>query len=636
MSFSKEWIWKALVLCILPGLNPELSGIRAQSDTTLYLQAVEVTAQRINLSDVGKHTDVIDSQSLVSRQYNSLATLLGIQTPLYIRSYGAGTLATLGIRGGNATHTQVMWNGIPIRNPMLGLIDLGLMPMAFTDRVAVHYGGHGAAFGSGAVGGLISLGTQPLTDQMQIQLHAGAGSWGTWIGDGSVTYGWKKLRFNTRVFYQAAENNYRFKINKDLPEQNQVHNMYLNAGALQEVEWRLNEIEMVTGRIWYQYADRQIPPTSTQSTSKAAQQDESYRASLHWSRNGESIRWECKAAWLDETIDYQDSLIALYTHNTFSTYLGEVNAAFRIGQSVNVAGGVYAEWVSATSANYDGHSYRNQQAAFISIATTHEHWLWRLQMREEVTDQKWSPLLLDLSTEWTGISHLRFKTSISRNYRVPTLNDLYWQPGGNPDLVPEEGWTAEVGAVYTNQSDVLEVNASLTGYGRIIDQWIMWMPPIKDVRNYWSPINVTKVNSRGLETRAGVDWKTGSWRVGVNAGLDLTWSTFGEALPEFSIEDGDQLFYIPVENLQTGLRLGTHCWDIQYFHHWFGSSPGINEDVDAGNVGTLNFNYNFTRGKSGWLLYLQADNVWNVPYRLIERRPMPGRSITVGVRVNLS
>ena len=302
---------------------------------------------------------------------------------------------------------------------------------------------------------------------------------------------------------------------------------------------------------------------------------------------------------------------------------------------MNVAAGLYAEWVSASSANYDGDNHRTQQAAFISMSTSHQEWLWRLQMREEVTDQNWSPLLLDVSAEWTGLDHFRCKASVSRNYRVPTLNDLYWQPGGNPNLVPEDGWTAETGIEYTSHSDGFEVKTSLTGYVRVIDQWIMWMPPIKDVRNYWSPINITKVNTQGLETRASADWNKGKWLFSVNAGLDLTWSTFGEPLPEFTIEKGDQLFYIPVENLQMGLRLGTQRWNLQYFHHWFGSSPGINEDVNPGNVGSLNLNYHFSGGKSGWLLYLQADNVWNVPYRLIERRPMPGRTIAGGIRVNI-
>lgn len=31
------------------------------------------------------------------------------------------------------------------------------------------------------------------------------------------------------------------------------------------------------------------------------------------------------------------------------------------------------------------------------------------------------------------------KASVSRNFRFPTLNDLYFLPGGNPDLKNERG-----------------------------------------------------------------------------------------------------------------------------------------------------------------------------------------------------
>jgi iron complex outermembrane receptor protein len=417
-----------------------------------------------------------------------------------------------------------------------------------------------------------------------------------------------------------------------LPERNQVHHELENAGVLQEVTWSITQREDLTARLWYQETDRQIPPTSTQNVSTAAQQDESLRASLQWSRRGDKFSWQLKTAWLDEAIDYQDTIIALYTHNTFQTWLAEGETSFKLTPDIHITGGLYTESVKASSANYDTNTFRHQHAGFISTALVKNKWSWRLQMREEVTDGKWSPLLADLSAEWSPIKHFTFKSSVSRNYRTPTLNDLNWQPGGNPDLQPEEGWTVEGGIHYTSKRNSFQYTGSLTGYTRKIDQWIMWMPPVKDIRTYWSPINVTEVDSRGMEFRANVNWIEDQWNIGLNAGMDFTWSTFGEPLPEFMIETGDQLFYIPVENIMGGVKILHSRWSGHYYHHWFGASPGINEDVEAGNVGTAGINYHFTGAKLKWTLYLQADNVWNVPYRLIERRPMPGRSFMGGVK----
>lgn len=625
-----------LVVIIAALTMSSITWLNAQADTIQWLEEIEVTAQRINLMDVGKHTETLDSQGMAMRQYSALSNQLALLTPLYVRSYGNGTLATLGIRGGSAAHTQLLWNGIPLRNPMLGLVDLALIPDFFTDDVSIHYGGHGSAFGSGAVGGLISFSNKPLDLNHNVQIHLAAGSWNTFLAEAKCTYGFPKLRFSTRVFAQASENNYRYKLNARTPEQNQVHHDLLNTGILQEILWPVNDREEVSARIWYQYADRQIPPLSTQTRSQAAQQDKSLRATLQWIRNGEKISWQCKTAWLNEGIDYQDSLILLYTENQFHTWLTEASTSIHLNSALTFTGGLYAEWVKAESANYDSGTSRSQYAAFASLGWITGDWVLRMQFREELTGDQWSPLLADFSAEWSGIKKITLKSSISHNYRVPTLNDLYWRPGGNPDLVAENGWTVEAGVHFKTQDKSTAFTTSLTAYTRSIDDWIMWLPPVQDVRNYWSPFNIAEVWSRGFEFRGNLDVMTGGWTITLNAGADLTWSTFGEPIPDFGIEEGDQLFYVPVETIMGGFRITQAHWTGYYMHHWFGASTGINEDVDPGNVGSAGLNYNFTPRKVGCTLYLQADNVWNVPYRLIERRPMPGRSFMGGIRFTFS
>ena len=42
-------------------------------------------------------------------------------------------------------------------------------------------------------------------------------------------------------------------------------------------------------------------------------------------------------------------------------------------------------------------------------------------------------------------SYISGRVNFSRNFRAPTLNERYWQPGGNPDLEPEESYNIEAG-----------------------------------------------------------------------------------------------------------------------------------------------------------------------------------------------
>ena len=121
----------------------------------------------------------------------------------------------------------------------------------------------------------------------------------------------------------------------------------------------------------------------------------------------------------------------------------------------------------------------------------------------------------------------------------------------------------------------------------------------------------------------------------MQTGIDLTWSTFGTNIPEFQIEEGDQLFYVPVENISGQVKAGFHGFSFYYQHHWFGSSPGINEDVQAANIGSAGIGYSWFKPKLGMDLLLQVDNIWDVPYRMIERRPMPGRGFELGLKVSM-
>jgi iron complex outermembrane receptor protein len=242
---------------------------------------------------------------------------------------------------------------------------------------------------------------------------------------------------------------------------------------------------------------------------------------------------------------------------------------------------------------------------------------------------------VDLSAEWLALHPLIWKASVSRNYRVPTLNDLHWEPGGNPDLVPERGWTLESGFHLDDVHNQMKWKASLTCYSRKIDQWIMWMPPVKGVSLYWSPINITEVNSRGLEWR--LDWSTAMdpFQLNLKNAIDLTWSTFGAPLPDFGIASGDQLFYVPRENYMAGIEIKFHSLGFGYTHHWFGPSPGINEDLKGGNVASLHIEFTLDRNDWQSTFYVLADNLWDTPYRLIERRPMPGRALELGGRIRI-
>jgi iron complex outermembrane receptor protein len=115
----------------------------------------------------------------------------------------------------------------------------------------------------------------------------------------------------------------------------------------------------------------------------------------------------------------------------------------------------------------------------------------------------------DLTEAWT------VRTSIGSVYRIPTFTDLYYRDPanvGNPDLVPEEGWTWDVG---------LEVaDGPWSGHAAYFERYernrIEWARP--EGETVWQVLNVAEGTVRGVET--GAWWKSGR---GHQLGVGWAW-----------------------------------------------------------------------------------------------------------------
>ena len=92
---------------------------------------------------------------------------------------------------------------------------------------------------------------------------------------------------------------------------------------------------------------------------------------------------------------------------------------------------------------------------------------------------------------------LQWNVKVHRHQRFPTLNDLFWVPGGNPMLRAELGW--EVRAHLNRKSAAAEIY-----YGELADA-IVWMP----VGTVWTPRNVASISRWGGS--AHVNWVRGAW-----------------------------------------------------------------------------------------------------------------------------
>ena len=126
-------------------------------------------------------------------------------------------------------------------------------------------------------------------------------------------------------------------------------------------------------------------------------------------------------------------------------------------------------------------------------------------MRRAVLPGQVVPLTPALTADWLALpaAGLHLWASAARAYRAPTLNERYWSPGGNPDLLPETSAGYQVGASIGPQRSAENATwpaffrAEIVAFDQRIREWVQWTPDAGT--GLWSPRNLRRVRSRGAE-----------------------------------------------------------------------------------------------------------------------------------------
>ncbi|MCB0610396.1 MAG: TonB-dependent receptor [Lewinella sp.] len=610
-------------------------SVIGQSDSAWsVLPQVEVSAGRLRDRPVGAHVGTMDSAATGFSMADNLADRLKTVPGIYIKDYGPGSLATSSIRGGSAGQTAVIWNGLPIQSPMLGQLDFSLLPAVLFDDLAVSYGGGGSTWGSGAVGGAVLLDNHhPEETGLSARLLAASGSFGRRDYAGVIRYGKGDFFGSTRPFLQHSDNDFPFQPAPSLPSKKQPNAAVRQTGILQELGWKIASRQEAVLRVWRQKADREIPPTLTQTRSEAVQADRFTRLALHWKKTGNSTVWQARAGYFTENLDYQDPLSAADSRSRFVTGLGEVELAWIPSGHNRVQGAVSTYRTRAETGAYAGPASQSRSALFGAWKHEENSWTGQLDARVETVDGHLSPFMPGVGLEGRIFRFLTLTARAGRHYRLPTLNDLYWQPGGNPELLPENGWNEEFGVDFHTVKSSFRVQFTATAYHRRIKNWILWAP-LKD-RQLYSPQNIAAVRSRGVETRMNL---TRAWHkatLKAMLGWDLTRSTNEIALPNPRIARGEQLFYVPVQQAVGSISFRYKAFQTTYRHRYAGPVNGINEDLPGFSIGAVELEHAFRFLQIPLRLTVQIGNLWDEDYRVVERRPMPGRFWRAGLVADL-
>lgn len=642
------------------------------TDSVFHIRGVSIAAEQIFIKEeAGMKQTHVDSTVLQTKASSSLSDLLSENTSVFIKSHGRGALATASFRGSAPSHTQVSWNGININSPMAGMVDFSLIPVYVIDELDLKHGSASLADRSGGIGGSININNQADWDEkLNVAYIQGIGSYSTFDEFLQLGFGNRKIQSKTRLYHNYSANDYTF-VNRAIanidPESGEItnpvdtndHANYLRYGLLQELYYRPGNDQIISLKYWGQFADRTIPrPTSYEGPDNSnlnSQEDRDHRVVADWKYYGDKGKFMLRSGYADKKLDYEQMnqvpglglIPAIWSEsrqqslfNTFS-YTGEIAKDFSWEGSMDYNYHLVESADSVSGTGYDGR--RNELSAMLAIRKSfNDRVNLNLMLRQEWVDGDRLPFIPFFGMDIRVIQgvDLLLKGNIARNYHLPTLNDLYWQPGGNPDLLPEEGFTVEFGMAYQQDYSNHLLKTELSFYRSQIENWIIWIP---SYRGYWEPCNIRSVLSKGLEysiqllgSISEFNYRisgTYGYTSAVNQGDPLIWSdeSYGKQLVYIPLHSGNFLVHLGWNNLfltyqynAYSERFTTSSNDVSRRDRLY---PYFMNNISAGSI--------FQLKNLDLSLELKVYNLFNESYHTVLYRPMPGRNFQLVLKIQI-
>lgn len=639
----------------------------------LHIPEVTIYGKR-PMKDIGVQKTHLDSVVLKENIALSMADILTFNSSIFVKSYGRATLSTVSFRGTSPSHTQVTWNGMRINNPMLGMTDFSMIPSYFIDDASLLHGTSSVNETGGGLGGSVKLSTQPAeADGFGLQYVQGIGSFKTFDEFLRFTYGDNHWQSSTRVVYSSSPNDYSYR-NHDKKENIYDENMNIigqyypkeknRSGAfkdmhlLQEIYYNTRKGDRFGLNTWYIKSNRELPMLTTdygdENDFENRQREEIFRGILSWDHMCSNWKIAVKSGYIHTQMAYdykRDAGNGILTPMTRSrskinTFYGQSEGEYYIGKkwlfSANIA--AHQHFVESRDKNIirqDGNQAivgyskgRTELSGSTSVKwQPNERIGMSMVLREEMYGENWTPLIpaffIDGVISKKG--NIMFKASASRNFRFPTLNDLYFLPGGNPDLKKECGWTYDVGISFAfGKENVYSLTGSANWFDSHVEDWILWLPTTK---GFFSPRNIKDVHAYGVELQSDFNISLGKdWLLGLNGTFSWTPSiNEGEPFSPADQSVGKQLPYVPEWSSTITGRLAWKKWSLLYKWCYYSQRYTMSSN-DISLTGKLPsyFMNNLTIERGIPLKWADlslkgaVNNLFNEEYLSVLSRPMPG------------
>lgn len=584
---------------------------QAQLDSIQKLDEIVLSDSKLVQYASGIKVEKLND-SVIAKNPVSLTGLLAFNSNLYFKENGFGMVSSPSFRGTNASQTAVIWNGININSQLNGQTDFNTINTTNFDAIDIRSGGGSVQYGSGAIGGSIHLNNNLEFDShFDNSVRLSYGSFNMKMANVSSSFGSSKFSANIGIAYVDSDNDYKYLGTDMVNENGEFNNLNLDVN----LGYFISDKDVL--KLYHQsYGGKRHFSGTLVAPSNSKYEDENFRTMLEWTRISGNTTSKLKAVHLKEKFKYFENK----DNNIFS--FGKVNT-FILNHNYNWRLSNTLQFRSILEFNHfdgGGSSFGDPERSAFSATALMNHkpaqrFEYNINIRKDFTSDFKNPLLFSVDGAYKVSKAYIIKFNGSKNFRIPTFNDLYWQPGGNLDLEPESSYQFDLGQNFSFK----HIHIALNSYYIKTKDLIQWRP---DNSGDWKPINVAKSHSYGAELEAQSTFKINRHQFTLNSHYSYTVSE--------NLETGKQLIYVPFHKGNASIAYNFQSFSMFYQHLFNGEVFIIGDELDGFSVGNIGVGYLLNKsGKVTYDLSFRINNLYNKNYQNVALRPMPNRNFQI-------
>lgn len=478
------------------------------AENTLPEVVVTATRSAQTVDDALASVTVITREDIENSQALTLPEVLRAVPGLDISTSGGfGQPTSVFLRGTESDHVLVLVDGVKVGSATLGITAFQHLPLSQIERIEIVRGPRSSLYGSEAIGGVIQIFTRQGKGK-RVELSAGMGADRTYeltAGvSGSTKDNWYSLyanRLETDGF-NACDGNTSggcFTVEPD-------GDGYKNTSYSIRLGHRFENNLTVETHAMRAIADNQYDSSGANEANVVQQvigfkTDYLLNDSWQMSLNAGESR--------DESENFGHNATRSFFNTKRTTASFQNNFLYSEANSLIIG---YDYLLDEVDSSTDfAEKSRNNHGVFLEYQYQSGKTDLIMGVRQDDNEQFGKHSTGNLVLGYAVSEQTRFFISYGTAFKAPNFNDLYWPDsaffGGNPNLVPEESESIEIGL----KGEQAYYRWSLNAYRTKIDKMISYQSDPVTFKG--TMINIDQAQIKGID--GALNWRKAGWEFNI-------------------------------------------------------------------------------------------------------------------------